>query len=182
MDDQDLEKREGDKPVSFLKPLFENEEEYKDFRRRHEKATVKEADIEKYSGNAYLGIDCGSTTTKLALISENKELLWSYYDSNKGNPVDVVKEQLMEVSAICKDRITIAGSAVTGYGEELIRNAFHIDKGIVETMAHFMASKHFCNDLAIFIFEHCACFLGYGDYRSGCCIRIVLQTYSNAKC
>lgn len=137
----------GQSNVTSMPALFQDEAAKDEFFRRHEKETVEYADVASYSGKAYLGIDCGSTTTKLALISENKELLWSYYDSNKGNPVDVVKEQLMEVSAICKDRITIAGSAVTGYGEELIRNAFHIDKGIVETMAHFMAAKHFCNDV-----------------------------------
>lgn len=135
---------DGQKNVVSMQALFESEEAKKEFFERHDKETVEYKDIETYTGKAYLGIDCGSTTTKLALIGEEKELLWSYYDSNKGNPVDVVKEQLKEISRVCADRIVIAGSAVTGYGEELIRNAFHIDKGLVETMAHFMAAKHFC--------------------------------------
>ncbi len=131
------------KPVSFLKPLFENEEEYKEFKRRHAKATVKEGKIDEYTGDAYLGIDCGSTTTKLVLISEKDEILYSYYSSNKGNPVGIVKEELEKIYSLCKDRIKIKGSAVTGYGEELIKNAFGVDFGLVETIAHYTAAKHF---------------------------------------
>ena len=138
---------DGQKNVVCMPALFANEAEKKEFDDRHAKETVIYGDIDSYEGKAYLGIDCGSTTTKLALISDKKELLWSFYDSNKGNPVDVVKAQLAEISRICGDRIKIAGSAVTGYGEELIRNAFHIDKGLVETMAHFMAAKHFCPEV-----------------------------------
>lgn len=137
----------GQRSVVCMPALFADEGEKKEFYERHDKETVSYRDVASYTGKAYLGIDCGSTTTKLALISDEKELLWSYYNSNKGNPVDVVKEQLAEISRICGDRIRIAGSAVTGYGEELIRNAFHIDKGLVETMAHFMAAKHFCPEV-----------------------------------
>lgn len=137
----------GQRSVVCMPALFADEGEKKEFYERHDKETVSYRDVASYTGKAYLGIDCGSTTTKLALISDEKELLWSYYNSNKGNPVDVVKEQLTELSRICGDRIRIAGSAVTGYGEELIRNAFHIDKGLVETMAHFMAAKHFCPEV-----------------------------------
>ena len=133
--------------VVSMPALFDSEEELKEFNDRHATETVEYRDANTYTGKAYLGIDCGSTTTKLALVSEDKELLWSYYNSNKGNPVDVVKEQLEVISELCGERIEIAGSAVTGYGEQLIRNAFHIDKGIVETMAHFMAAKHFCDEV-----------------------------------
>lgn len=124
-------------------PLFNTEQDYKEFVERHAKATVKTADISKYQGNAYLGIDCGSTTTKLFLMSENNEMLYSYYDSNKGNPVEIVKEQLNKIFSICKEKIKIKSSAVTGYGEELIKKAFGVDFGIVETMAHFTAAKYF---------------------------------------
>ena len=129
--------------VNTMAPLFESWEQREEFKARHAKENVEYADIKTYSGDAYLGIDCGSTTTKLVLMGTNKEILWSYYDSNKGNPVDVVKKQLIEVRTLCGDRITIKGSGVTGYGEELILNAFHVDKGLVETMAHFMAAKQF---------------------------------------
>ena len=130
-----------------LKPLFENKESYEKFRERHQKATVETLDIAEYSGDAYLGIDCGSTTTKVVLISGDKKLLYSYYSSNMGNPVDVVKEQLMNIRRLCGTRIKIKGSAVTGYGEDLIRHAFHIDAGLVETMAHFTAARHFQPDV-----------------------------------
>ena len=131
------------KPVSFLKPLFENEKEYEEFKERHAKATVKEADVSKYSGDAYLGIDCGSTTTKLVLISKDDEILYSYYSSNRGNPVGIVKEELEKIYSLCGEKIKIKGSAVTGYGEELIQNAFGVDFGLVETIAHYTAAKHF---------------------------------------
>ena len=129
--------------VNSMPPLFANQAERDEFLARHEKENVAYADIHTYTGDAYLGIDCGSTTTKLVLMGSNREILWSYYDSNKGNPVDVVKKQLIEVRTLCGDRIRIKGSGVTGYGEELILNAFHVDRGLVETMAHFMAAKQF---------------------------------------
>ena len=106
--------------VNTMAPLFASASDREEFTARHAKENVEYADINSYSGDAYLGIDCGSTTTKLVLMGENKEILWSYYDSNKGNPVDVVKKQLIEVRTLCSDRITIKGSGVTGYGEELI--------------------------------------------------------------
>ena len=133
--------------ISRLAPLFENEAEYREFSKRHARATVKETDPNTYSGNATLGIDCGSTTTKLVLLSEHNEILYSYYASNLGNPVAVVKEQLEKIYALCGDRIRITGSAVTGYGEELIRSAFGVDLGVVETIAHYTAAKFFRPDV-----------------------------------
>ena len=133
--------------AEVLSPLFKDEAEYEEFISRHGKATVPCIDIQSYSGAAFLGIDCGSTTTKLVLISEKKEILYSYYSSNKGNPADVVKECLEKIYDLCNDRIRIRGSAVTGYGEELIKNAFSVDFGFVETIAHFTAAKHFMPDV-----------------------------------
>lgn len=126
-----------------LAPLFEGEEEYRAFCTRHARATVEKEDPAAYTGDAFLGIDCGSTTTKLVLLGDNKKILYSYYSSNKGNPISIVKEQLEAVYALCGDRIRIRSSAVTGYGEELIRHAFHLDYGLVETMAHFTAARFF---------------------------------------
>ena len=134
-----------------LKPLFENEDEYGEFVKRHAKSTVKSADIAEYKGKAYLGIDCGSTTTKLCLLSENNEILYSYYASNKGNPVEIVREQLTEIYKLLGDKIVIAGSAVTGYGEELIKHAFSVDYGIVETIAHYTAAKYFEPDVGFIL-------------------------------
>ncbi|MCI8590334.1 MAG: 2-hydroxyglutaryl-CoA dehydratase [Clostridiales bacterium] len=126
-----------------LSALFQTKEEYEAFCSRHAQASVDSVDPYTYTGDAYLGIDCGSTTTKLVLMSEEEKLLYTYYDSNKGNPVQIVKEQLHYINTLCADRIRIRGSAVTGYGEELIKNAFGVDSGLVETMAHFLAARHF---------------------------------------
>ena len=134
-----------------LKPLFANEDEYKEFVNRHAKSTVKKADIAEYEGKAYLGIDCGSTTTKLCLLTESNEILYSYYASNQGNPVEIVREQLTEIYSLLGDRIVIAGSAVTGYGEELIKHAFSVDYGIVETIAHYTAAKYFEPDVGFIL-------------------------------
>lgn len=130
-----------------LEPLFESEAEYEDFRRRHSAAATESRDIAEYTGKAYLGIDCGSTTTKLALLAEDNALIYSYYASNQGNPVEIVREQLEKIYSFCGDRIQIAGSAVTGYGEELIKHAFSVDYGIVETIAHYTAAKYFKPDV-----------------------------------
>ncbi len=130
-----------------LPPLFESEEEYAEFSARHAKASVDQRDISEYSGAAYLGIDCGSTTTKIVLLSEDKKILYSFYDSNKGNPVEIVKSQLGKIYSLTADRIKICGSAVTGYGEELIKHAFGVDLGIVETIAHYTAAKYFMPDV-----------------------------------
>lgn len=126
-----------------LEPLFRNETEYQRFQQRHARATTEEIAMSDYSGKAFLGIDCGSTTTKLCLIDEQFRILYSYYDSNQGNPVKVVRKELEKIWRLCGDSIQICGSAVTGYGEELIKNAFHVDLGLVETMAHLKAASHF---------------------------------------
>lgn len=141
----------GQSGVDRLEALFENDEEYKAFEERHKKAAVDAIDIKDYKGNAYLGIDCGSTTTKAVLISEDKKILYRYYSSNKGNPTQIIKEQLEKIYDICGDGIKICGSAVTGYGEELIKNAFSVDFGIVETIAHYTAAKYFRPDVDFII-------------------------------
>lgn len=126
-----------------LQPLFNDQAEYEAFSKRHAKTDVPYADIDSYQGRAYLGIDCGSTTTKLCLLDEDCNLLYHYYHSNLGNPVEIVRQQLLEIYKRCGDRITIAGAASTGYGEELIKNAFDVDLGLVETMAHLRAASYF---------------------------------------
>ncbi len=133
--------------TNYLKPLFSGEDDYRAFAERHAKATVEERDIESYSGNAYLGIDCGSTTTKVVLISEDDKILYKYYSSSHGNPVSIIREQLITIRKLCGDRIHLCSGVVTGYGEDLIRNAFQVDDGIVETMAHFRAARHFEPDV-----------------------------------
>ena len=132
-------------------PLFESQAEYDAFCARHNSQHPPEVDIAAYTGDAYLGIDAGSTTTKLALIAPDGGLLYTYYHSNLGNPVSIVKEQLEKIYQLCGDRITIRGSAVTGYGEDLIKNAFRCDLGLVETVAHYNAAAHFNPDVDFII-------------------------------
>ena len=128
-------------------PLFESREQYDEFVKRHSSADIPETDINDYSGKAYLGIDCGSTTTKIVLLGENNEIIYKYYGSNKGNPTQIIKDQLEHLYETCGERVEIASSAVTGYGEELITHAFGVDFGLVETMAHFIAARHFNPDV-----------------------------------
>lgn len=137
--------------AATLEPLFHNQEEYDAFCRRHNSSDIMRENVSMYTGDAYLGIDCGSTTTKLVLIGEDKQLLFHYYGSNKGNPVDIIRTQLMKLYELCGDRVHIRASAVTGYGEALILNAFGVDFGLVETMAHFKAAKHFEPDVDFII-------------------------------
>ena len=137
--------------VDTMPPLFQNQAEYDAFTARHNTSTPPQADIATYTGDAYLGIDAGSTTTKMALITPDGGLLYTYYHSNLGNPVAIVLEQLKEIYKLCGDRITIKGSAVTGYGEDLIKNAFSCDLGLVETVAHYRAAAHFNPDVDFII-------------------------------
>ncbi len=129
--------------VDTMPPLFTTQSEYESFLTRHNAKRPPQADPATYTGDAYLGIDAGSTTTKIALIDPQGGLLYTYYHSNEGNPVAVVLGQLREIYKLCGDRIHIKGSAVTGYGEELIKNAFSCDLGLVETIAHYNAAAHF---------------------------------------
>ena len=130
-------------PVDTMEPLFTSQAEYEAFSRRHRSMTVPMVDLEDYAGPAYLGIDAGSTTTKMVLIDPEGNILYSYYHSNQGNPVSIVLPQLRRLYALCGDRVTIRGAAVTGYGEDLIKNAFSCDLGLVETVAHLNAARHF---------------------------------------
>jgi predicted CoA-substrate-specific enzyme activase len=126
-----------------MEPLFRSEADYNEFTARHNRATPVTVDAETYAGDAYLGIDAGSTTTKVVLISPDGGILYSFYASNRGDPVSLVKQQLQEIYERFGNRIAIRSSAVAGYGEDLIKNAFRVDIGLVETMAHFRAARHF---------------------------------------
>ncbi|MBP3853788.1 MAG: 2-hydroxyacyl-CoA dehydratase [Erysipelotrichaceae bacterium] len=128
--------------MSESEPLFQNEQEYEQFRQRHHSHDAKYLDLATYTDKAYLGIDSGSTTTKLALIAKDGEILYESYSSNKGNPLDVVLEDLKHIYQTNPD-IQIYGAYATGYGEELMRHAFHLDGGVVETLAHYTAAKQF---------------------------------------
>ena len=133
----------GSDDIVTGKPLFESREEYSEFVKRHRATDLNFADIATYSGDCYLGIDSGSTTTKLMAITPDFRILWSHYQSNNGQPLDIVISRLKEFIKLCGGRVKIAGSAVTGYGEDLIKSAIKADFGIVETVAHFKAALHF---------------------------------------
>lgn len=124
-----------------LPPLFQDREEYKEFVRRHERDRVPRAELD-VTRPVYLGVDAGSTTIKMVLIDGEKRLVHSDYRSNSGSPVLMVRRFLTELYERWPG-IRIAASAVTGYGEELIKNAFNMDGGLVETMAHFTAAREF---------------------------------------
>lgn len=131
-------------PTDTLQPLFENEEELADFRKRHEKAAVEEAALEDYSGVAFLGIDAGSTTTKMTLIDPEGRILWSVYDTNDGDPLRKSMDMLTELYDQMPEDVFIGRTVTTGYGEALIKNALKVDEGEVETMCHYRAAEHFC--------------------------------------
>ena len=145
------ESRDATSVVDTMPPLFESQEDYDAFTARHNASTPPKLDMGTYEGDAYLGIDAGSTTTKIALIAPDGGLLYTYYHSNLGNPVAIVLEQLREIYRLCGDRVKLKGSAVTGYGEDLIKNAFSCDLGLVETVAHYRAAAHFNPDVDFII-------------------------------
>ena len=134
-----------------LPPLFESDAEYEAFQKRHQSAKVDSVDLAEYCGGVYIGIDAGSTTTKLAVIDERDNLLYSHYCRNNGNPLEVVLQELGTIYFLGKDRIKVLGSAVTGYGEELMLGAFDVDEGVVETVAHYTAARHFNPDVSFII-------------------------------
>ncbi|MCR5490642.1 MAG: acyl-CoA dehydratase activase [Bacilli bacterium] len=124
-------------------PLFRNENEYRSFLERHHDFNLEEADISKYEGKAYLGIDEGSTTTKVVLIGEDCSLLYSHYEPNQGLPIEKIVAQLKIIYERANPKMEIVSSAVTGYGEDLIVSALGVDYGLVETLAHFKAASYF---------------------------------------
>lgn len=132
-------------------PLFNSKAEYEEFILRHKKCDLEYADLHTYKGNAYLGIDAGSTTTKLILITEDCRILYQHYSSNKGQPLNRIADKLKKIYSEMNPEIKIAGSAVTGYGEDLIKAGLSIDFGIVETVAHFKAASYFCPEVDFII-------------------------------
>lgn len=147
---EEVKNYRGSGNFAFNPPLFKDEEDYKKFSDRHAKATVTQKELKGYKGKAYVGMDAGSTTVKGVVLNDDGELLYSKYLPSKGNPVEIIKGFLEEVYTI-NPEINIVSSAVTGYGEEIIKNAFDVDYGIVETIAHFTAAKYFMPDVEFII-------------------------------
>lgn len=134
-----------------LEPLFVSDDDRNEFRHRHYIDKVRKNDIRSYVGNVYLGLDVGSTTTKAVLIDDNDSLLYSFYDSNEGNPLDVVVKILKEVYDFIPPNVKLVYSGVTGYGEALIKAALKVDMSEVETMAHYKAATYFKEDVSFIL-------------------------------
>ncbi len=130
-----------------LRPLFTSKEEYEEFEAEHATKTLKKISLEEAKGPLYLGIDAGSTTTKLVLVDEDINLVYSYYGSNHGKPLELVMDKLTWIYDHLNPEAYIAHSGVTGYGEDFIKAALHLDEGEVETIAHYTAAKYFDPDV-----------------------------------
>jgi len=140
-------KQSHDNTTHPLDPLFKNDEEYKNFKERHNKAKVSKTDLSTYEGDCYLGIDAGSTTTKLVLIDKDGNLLYSLYGSNEGNPLNSVTNMLKNLYKQLPEKAILRYSGVTGYGEKLIQTALNVDLNEIETIAHYTAAKTFEPDV-----------------------------------
>ena len=147
-----LRREVAQKPnIQVVPPLFSDENEKALFDKRHLRQPVKRASLSSQSGPCYIGIDVGSTTTKAVAINQNREIVYSYYGSNRGNPIGSARRILTEFYSQKPKDCYIAYSCVTGYGENMIRAAFGIEEGEIETMAHFQAAKHFCPEVDFII-------------------------------
>ncbi|QNL43370.1 2-hydroxyacyl-CoA dehydratase [Oscillibacter hominis] len=131
-------------------PLFQNQAEYDEFAARHARATVPHAPFDETCGPVHIGIDSGSTTVKLVVIDEEDRILFSDYRPNLGNPIPLIRTVLQQIFKE-HPNLQVASVTTTGYGEELAKNAFHADCGVVETVAHFTAARHFMPDVDFII-------------------------------
>ncbi len=131
---------------AFNPPLFANEAEYEAFRARHAKACVPRKPFAPGCGPVHIGIDAGSTTVKAAVINEDDELLFTSYQPNSGNPIPIIRQLLLDIYRACPG-VSVASVTATGYGEDIVKSAFGVDYGVVETVAHFTAAKHFMPDV-----------------------------------
>ncbi len=129
--------------INRMDPLFSSYDEYDAFSKRHAKATVKKGDIRNYHGTCFMGIDAGSTTTKIALIDTEGTLLWSFYSNNNGSPIETTKRAIQELKELMPADSKVVYSCSTGYGEALLKSALMMEEGEVETVAHYYAARFF---------------------------------------
>ena len=171
-----LEKLHSDIRMEFevarLEPLFKDQAEYDSFLTRHSGHSVRTADPASYEGNCYLGIDAGSTTTKIALIGEDGSLLYSFYGSNSGSPLTTAIRSIREICSRLPENARIVHSCSTGYGEALLKSALQLDEGEVETVAHYYAAAFFHPDV------DCILDIGGQDMK---CIRIRNKTVDSVQ-
>ena len=133
--------------VKRMEPLFTSQEDYDAFCRRHAAHQVRKADISTYSGDCYLGIDAGSTTTKVALVGQDGSLLYNFYDNNNGSTIATAIRAIGEIKERLPESAHIAWSCSTGYGEALLKSALMLDEGEVETISHYYAAAFFEPDV-----------------------------------
>ena len=158
--------------VERMEPLFASEEDYEAFKKRQSSYKVKKGDLASYKGNCYLGIDAGSTTTKTALVGEDGTLLYSFYSSNNGSPLKTAIRSIQEIYSILPDDAQIAYACSTGYGEALMKAAFLLDEGEVETVSHYYAAAFFDPEV------DCILDIGGQDMK---CIKIKNQTVDSVQ-
>ena len=161
-----------DHEVQRLEPLFRNDTEYREFEARHTGHSVKSGDFESYEGKIFLGIDAGSTTTKIALIGEDGQLLYKFYSSNEGSPLTTAIRAIEEIQKRMHPNAEIVYSCSTGYGEALLKAAFQLDEGEVETISHYYAAAFFEPDV------DCILDIGGQDMK---CIRIKDHTVDSVQ-
>ena len=138
----------------LLRPLFESREEYEEWRSRIARFGLKEAEWQSGRQDAFIGIDSGSTTTKIVVLNEKAEALYTFYKNNGGNPLATVAEGLRGLTLKCQAHgatLRVKGSCSTGYGEDLIRTAFQLHGGIVETIAHYIAARHLDREVSFIL-------------------------------
>ncbi len=158
--------------VERMDPLFASTEEYDAFCKRHAVHHVSTGDLATYQGNCFLGIDAGSTTTKVALVGEDGSLLYSFYSSNDGSPLKTAIRSIKQIYSLLPDGVKIVRSCSTGYGEALMKAAFLLDDGEVETVAHYQAAAFFDPDV------DCILDIGGQDMK---CIKIKNQTVDSVQ-
>ena len=158
--------------VARMEPLFKDESEYNEFIERHGNNHVKTSDLSTYEGNCYLGIDAGSTTTKVALVGESGDLLYSFYSNNNGSPLATAIRSIQEIYSQLPPNAHIVHSCSTGYGEALLKAALMLDDGEVETVAHYYAAAFFDPDV------DCILDIGGQDMK---CIKIKNQTVDSVQ-
>ena len=158
--------------VERMEPLFASKEEYDGFCARHGAHHVATSDLASYQGNCFLGIDAGSTTTKVVLVGEDGSLLYSFYSSNDASPLKTAIRSLKEIHSLLPKTAKIVRSCSTGYGEALMKAAFLLDDGEVETVAHYYAAAFFDPQV------DCILDIGGQDMK---CIKIKNQTVDSVQ-
>jgi predicted CoA-substrate-specific enzyme activase len=156
--------------VERLDPLFKDQQAYDEFNERHSRYHVKRSDLSTYKGKAFLGVDAGSTTTKVALVDEDGSLLYDFYSSNNGSPLKTTMRSLKEIYSILPEGVEIVSGCSTGYGEALIKSALTLEYGEVETIAHYTAAAFFNPDV------DCILDIGGQDMK---CIKIKNKVVDN---